>query len=134
MPTLPLLLKLLAPLFLAAGASHLLLGLGADALLGARLAAEVMADPALDSQNRFYGVSFMLNGLLLWLVATDLPRYRPVLHCVLGVMFAGGLARWLSIALHGWPPAPVLLLLAVELVAPVLLAAWAARVPTTAAA
>jgi hypothetical protein len=36
MPTLPLLLKLLAPLFLAAGASHLLLGLGADALLGAR--------------------------------------------------------------------------------------------------
>ncbi|MBI5254853.1 MAG: DUF4345 family protein [Burkholderiales bacterium] len=129
MPALPTLLKCLAPLCLAAGASHGLLGLGADALLGARVPAEVMADPVLDSQNRFYGVSFMLNGVLLWLVATDVGRYRPVLYCLLAVMFAGGLARCLSIALQGLPAAPVLALLVVELVAPWLLARWATRVP-----
>jgi hypothetical protein len=51
-------LKLVAPVFVLVGALHLVLGVGADALLGARLPAEAFTDPALNSQNRFYGVAF----------------------------------------------------------------------------
>jgi hypothetical protein len=61
-----ILLRAIAPLFVLVGGLHLFLGLGADALLGAKISSEVMADPALDSQNRFYGVSFMLYGSKCW--------------------------------------------------------------------
>jgi hypothetical protein len=65
------------------GALHLVLGMGADVLLGAKVPAAVISDPTLDSQNRFYGVSFTLSGVLLLLCASDIPRYATVLHCVL---------------------------------------------------
>ena len=55
-------LRVVAPIFILVGALHLFLGLRADVLLGARLPPEVIADPALDSQNRFYGTSFALYG------------------------------------------------------------------------
>lgn len=83
MQSLRLILKLMAPIFFSVGGLHLALGPGADVLLGAQLSREVLADPTLDSQNRFYG-----------------------------------LARLVSMALLGLPPAPVLFLLAVELIAP----------------
>jgi hypothetical protein len=67
-------LKVSSPIFFIVGALHLTLGLQADALLGARLSAEVIADPALDSQNRFYGVSFTLYGVLLFLCSTNIPN------------------------------------------------------------
>src|SRR5262245_2634357 len=51
--------------FFAAGAMHLTMGLGADALLGANVSAQTLTDAGLDSQNLFYGVSFMLYGVLL---------------------------------------------------------------------
>jgi hypothetical protein len=46
-------LKIIAPVPILVGALHLILGLNADVLLGARLPALVIADPTLDSQNRF---------------------------------------------------------------------------------
>jgi len=52
-------LKVVAFVPILVGVLHLVLGLNADVLLGARLPAAVIADPALDSQNRFYGVAFM---------------------------------------------------------------------------
>ncbi len=65
MHALTLFLKLASPVFLVVGALHLVLGAGADVLLGARLPPEALADAALDSQNRFYGVAFSLYGVLL---------------------------------------------------------------------
>ena len=64
--------------FIAVGTLHLTLGLNADVMLGATLPPAVIADPVLDSQNRFYGVSFALYGILLWLFARDMQRYAPV--------------------------------------------------------
>ena len=128
MHALALVLKLAAPIFFIVGALHLSLGMGADVLLGAKLSAEAVADPALDSQNRFYGVSFTLYGVLLSLCSTNIPKYATVLRCVLWVFFAGGLARIVSIAVHGFPPPLVIALLVGELLPPPLLSWWLSRV------
>jgi hypothetical protein len=127
MRSLAIVLKVAAPVFFIVGALHLVLGLGADALLGAKVSAEVMADPGLDSQNRFYGVAFTLYGVLLFLCATDIPKYATVLRCVLWVFFAAGLARFASIAVHGSPPPMVWVLLVGEVLPPPLLAWWLSR-------
>jgi hypothetical protein len=128
MRNLSLCLKFVAPVFFIVGALHLTLGLNADALVGAKVPVEVLRDPALDSQNRFYGVAFTLYGALLYLSATDLPKYATVLRCVLWVFFAAGVTRFVSIAIYGVPPVPVVLLLGSELVAPPLLLVWLSRV------
>lgn len=127
MRTLALVLKLLAPIFLVIGAVHLVLGVGADVTLGARLPADALADSALNSQNRFYGVTFTLYGFLLYLCATDLRKYAAVFQWVIWVFFAGGLARVVSVVTHGFPPPLIVGLLVTELVIPPMLAIWFAR-------
>lgn len=123
-----LFLKLVAPVFVAAGALHLVFGVGADVMLGAKVSSDAMTDPALDSQNRFYGVAFTLYGVLLYLYATDIQKYAIVLRCVLWVYFAAGAARLLSIATLGTPPPLALVLLAGEILPPPLLIRWLSRV------
>ena len=123
-----LVLKLSALMFFLVAALHLILGLQADALLGAQIPTTVMIDPVLDSQNRFYGTSFALYGVMLLVVAADPHKYGLVLHCVLWTLFAGGLARLVAIASHGRPTPPVLGLLVLELVAPPLMLWWFAQV------
>lgn len=124
---LSLALKLVAPVFVLAGMLHLVLGVGADVLLGANIPTEAVGDPALDSQNRFYGVAFTLYGVLLWVCASDLPKYATVLRCIFWVFFVAGLARLVSFAIYGPPPPLVLTLLASELVLPPVLALWLRR-------
>ena len=121
-------LKLLAPVFLLVGAMHLVLGLGADAMLGAIVPVEAMIDPTLDSQNRFYGISFTLYGVLLYLCSTDIPKYATVIRCVMWVFFAAGLARLVSIAIYGAPPILVQALLGSELLIPPLLVFWLSKI------
>jgi len=128
MRTLALVLRLLAPVFFIAGALHLVLGLGADVLLGAKLPAEAASNAALDSQNRFYGVSFTLYGVLLLVCSSNIPRYATILRCVLWVFFAAGVARLVSVALHGIPPPLVMFLLVSEVLLPPGLAWWLSRV------
>jgi hypothetical protein len=126
--SLALVLKLGAPIFLLVAALHLVMGPSADVLLGANLSAAAISDPVLDSQNRFYGVSFALYGVLLFLCSTDLAKYSAVLKCVLAVFFAAGLARLVSIGMHGVPSIWVIGLLATELVVPPILAFWLHKV------
>lgn len=121
-------LKIGAPVFIIVGMLHLLFGVGADILLGADIPPEAVADPVLDSQNRFYGVAFTLYGILLFLCATNIQKYSTVLKCVIWVFFAAGLARLVSIGVYGLPSAPVLALLATELLLPPMLAVWLSRV------
>jgi hypothetical protein len=118
MRTLRIILKCLAPVLVLVGMLHLVLGPGADAMLGAKITPEVLSDPALDSQNRFYGVSFTICGVMCYLCATDLPKYATVLRCILSVFFVAGLARLVSIAVRGLPSLPVLVLLSSELLGP----------------
>jgi hypothetical protein len=120
-------LKVVAPIPILVGVLHLVLGLNADVLLGAKLPASVIADPALDSQNRFYGVVFMLYGVCFFLGGSDLKRYLPVVRWALWIFFAAGIARLLSILLYGFPPPPVMALLLVELLGTPVLLLWLAR-------
>jgi hypothetical protein len=121
-------LRAIAPIFLLVGALHLVLGLGADVLLGAKIPIDVIADPALDSQNRFYGISFALYGVLLWLCASDVAKYASVLRSILWVLLAAGAARLVSAFLHGLPPPPVVGLLFFELAMPPVILWWLSRV------
>ena len=116
-----LILKLLSPIFILVGIMHLTLGPTAEVLLGAQLSSQSLLDPVLDSQNRFYGVSFALYGALFYLCAGDLQKYQAVLKLVLCFFFAGGIARIVSIFVVGVPSHLVLLLLASELLLPPLL-------------
>jgi hypothetical protein len=85
-------LKVAAAVPILVGGLHLILGLNADVLLGAKLPASVIADPVLDSQNRFYGVAFMLFGLVLFAGGSDLKRYLPVVRGALWIRRRAGTA------------------------------------------
>ena len=113
-------LKLFAPVFFIVAGLHLFMGVNAEVSLGAKLSTSSLVDPVLDSQNRFYGVIFSIYGVLLLLCASDFQRYRPVFLCLLVVFFAGGIARLVSLSIVGIPSGLVLLLLASELLLPIL--------------
>lgn len=117
-------LKLVSPVFVLVGAMHLVLGVNADVMLGAMLDAAAVSDPVLDSQNRFYGVSFTAFGFLLYLCGTNIQKYQVVFRILLGVFFAAGCARFVSIALVGVPSILVLGLLMTEIVLPPLCMIW----------
>ena len=104
--------------------THIVLGPNADVLLGANLPATAILDPTTDSQNRFYGAAFGLYGVLLILASNSLATYRSVLLWTLALFFVGGVARLVSVALVGWPPALVVVLLLLELLLPPALAFW----------
>ena len=104
--------------------THIVLGPNADVLLGANLPATALLDPTIDSQNRFYGAAFGLYGVLLILASNSLATYRSVLLWTLALFFVGGVARLVSVALVGWPPALVVVLLFLELLLPPALTFW----------
>jgi hypothetical protein len=127
MRALTFLLRISAPIFFLVGALHLAYGGGADALLGAKVSAETLLDPALNSQNRFYGVAFTVYGVLLLVCAGDLKKYQSVLRALLWVFLAAGIARILSIATHGIPPRAILALMGSELLLPPVILLWLRR-------
>ena len=114
--------------FIAAGSLHVVFGLGADQMLGADVSTQSRADAGLDSQNRFYGAAFTLYGVLLIVIAKDIQRFASILRCVLWVFWLAGAARFISVALYGWPPIPIGALLVVELVLPPTLLLWFTRI------
>ncbi|MFK7915601.1 MAG: DUF4345 domain-containing protein [Pseudomonadales bacterium] len=119
-----LVLKLMGYAFIVVGALHVVLGLQADQLLGANISAQSRADPGLDSQNRFYGAAFTLYGFLLLTIRDRLEQYSEILRCLLWVFWGAGLVRLISVAIFGWPPLLMNLLLAIELTLPLALLVW----------
>lgn len=122
-----LLLRFMAITIVLAGSSHLLLGVGAEVLLGAQLSAEIRAEPSLNSQNRFYGTSYMIYGILLWLCTRDMARYTVVFRILLLMTFFAGLTRILSVILHGWPSSTIIALALGELFLPPIVFLWQRR-------
>jgi Domain of unknown function (DUF4345) len=114
--------------FILVALLHLALGLGAEVLLGAVVPADVLEEPSLNSQNRFYGVVFALYGVVFYLCAQDLRRFESFFKATVWVFFLGGLARLLSWATHGTPAPLILALAASELLIPPLLLIWYAKV------
>jgi hypothetical protein len=110
--------------FIAVSALHLFLGTGADALLGSPITPEMSRNPSIDSQNRFYGITFALLGVVLLISTTDLHRYEPMIAATLAVLFMAGIARVVSWALRGAPSAAIIGILCADLVLPPVLYAW----------
>jgi hypothetical protein len=120
-------LRIMAITILLAGSSHLLLGVWAEVLLGAKLSAETLAEPSLNSQNRFYGTSYMLYGILLWVCTQNMDRYALIFRILLLMTFAAGLTRIISLMLHGWPSPTIIALGVSELLLPPFVLAWQRR-------
>jgi len=112
---------------IVAGSMHIALGLQADQMLGAAVSARSISDPGLDSQNRFYGATFTLYGVLLLVISTQLQQYATILRCLLWVFLGAGVVRFISVSLYGWPPLLIGLLFALELIVPVVLLFWFSR-------
>ncbi len=115
------LVRITALIAILVGALHGLFGIATVPHLGAATSDSAIGKIVLDSQDRFYGASFMGYGALLLLYLSDPARYRLVFQIVAAAVFVGGCARVLGFALHGAPPAQVLGLLAIELIFPPLL-------------
>jgi hypothetical protein len=120
-------LRIMAITILLAGSAHLLLGVGAETLVGAKLSAETLAEPSLNSQNRFYGTSYMLYGILLWVCTRDMDRYALIFRILLWMTFAAGVTRIISVALHGWPSPTIIALAVSELLLPPFVFWWQKR-------
>ncbi len=125
-------LRVAAVFFVLVSLLHLVFGLAADASLGAQVSATTLMDPGLDSQNRFYGVCLSMFAAVFWLTASDTERYFPVFRCALVIFFCAGLARFVSVAMFGWPPTMICVLFAVELLLPPLLWFWSTHTRTIA--
>jgi Domain of unknown function (DUF4345) len=122
-----ILLRALALFIIFVGCLHGAFALSADAMLGVNIPASMLRDPSINSQNRFYGVSYALYGVLLWISAADLKRYGPLFRTLLLMTFVGGLSRIASVILLGWP-APMIVALALsELSLPPILLWWHLR-------
>ena len=130
MTGLAIVLRALGSAFIAVAGLHLCIGLGADAVLGSPVTAEMMGNASFDNQNRFYGVAFSLLGVVLWIATTDMPRYRPMTLAVLGVLFGAGVARLVSVALYGLPAPAITAIMIADLVLPPVVYFWMARVST----
>jgi hypothetical protein len=122
------LMRVLAAVPLLAGLLHVSFGVAANLQLGALLEPAVLRDPVLDSQDRFQGVVFMGYGVLFYLGLADLKRNAAVFRIAGAFIALGGVARLLSIALRGLPPAPVLVLVGMEVLLMPLILWWHARV------
>ena len=95
--TFALILRLLALAVFLVGALHLALGVRADVLL-VKVPAATIADPTLDSQARFHGVSFAVYGVLLLL------RLRR--QAVRGCRALGFVDSSWPLGLRGYSPQP----------------------------
>ncbi len=117
-------LRIFGVIILGVALTHATLGPSAEVLLGSHISAGSIADPTIDSQNRFYGVAFGLYGILMWLCGSDIERYKPVLLLLLLMFFLAGLVRLISIALVGMPPVSVIGLMVLEIVMPPVMVLW----------
>jgi hypothetical protein len=127
MKPLVLALRILSIAFIAVSALHFFVGMQADAMLGAPVLPQMASEPSLDSQNRFYGITFSLLGVVLLICVTDLRRYEPIVAAALGVLFMAGIARVVSWAIHGAPSLPIVGILCADLLLPPILYFWLKR-------
>ena len=104
---------------------HVSLGVSGDGLIGIGVPDAI--DASLDSQNRFYGATFLIYAALLWTCSRDLRQHAAMLRLLLAIFFFGGLARGLSALHYGLPSVEVMALWAVELIAPPIIWVWLSR-------
>ena len=121
-------LKLAGAVIVLIGLLHASLGVSADRMLDTTVPSVAVEHPSLDSQNRFYGATFAVFGVLLWMCSTDMARYSAVFRVLMIVFFAGGLTRIVSTLVKGLPSASIRALAVIELALPPILLWWQASI------
>ncbi|MEU2040941.1 DUF4345 domain-containing protein [Nocardia niwae] len=95
----------------AIGILHMALGVDSVPDMGS-------AGVTADSQSRFFGAIFVGYGLAwIWAVRQS-PIPAAAVRLLAGVFLLGAVARFISVAVHGWPHWFQIVLTAVELVLP----------------
>ena len=106
-------------------------------LLGARFGAAMLGgggDVGFDSHYRYLSGLLLAIGLAYWSLIPNIIRRTAPFRLLTALVVPGGLARLLGLILHGPPPTPMLLALAMELLVTPLLALWQSRVALAAPA
>jgi len=80
-----------------------------------------LANANADSELRFYSVFWIAYGLLLVQTARDLTKHLGRIPWLIALFFAGGAARLVSYIMVGPPHALFTLLMAIELILPIIL-------------
>jgi Domain of unknown function (DUF4345) len=99
------------------GSACVLIGL-LHAALGTASVPGESADPTVDSRERFYGAVFAGYGVAWVWAARTVPVPVTVVRWLAGVLLAGGLARLVSVGVHGRPHRFQIVLTGIELVLP----------------
>lgn len=81
----------------------------------------------LDSHFRYLSGLLLAIGVGYWSTLPRLPAQGPRFRLLTALVVTGGLARLLGALAHGWPPAPMMFGLVMELVVTPALCLWQAR-------
>lgn len=101
----------------AIGLTHIIFG-------PAAIPGGVVTNATMDSEDRFYATMFVGFGFALLWCARDLNGRANVFAALLGIFFAGGIARIVSLVMVGPPSNLFLFLGSLELILPPLLWFW----------
>jgi hypothetical protein len=102
---------------------------GLDTVLrGARsVVGQTVANPAVESELRFYAGFYVAYGVATLRVASRADRDTTAVRALAGALFLAGLARTNAWRTVGRPHALQRILLGIELAAPPAIVAWQAR-------
>ena len=84
--------------------------------------------PNLESELRFYSVWWIGAGLFLIWLAPRVEERTTEVRVFLGLLFFSGVTRGLAALATDWPSTGQIILMALELVLPVIFVTWQARV------
>jgi hypothetical protein len=84
--------------------------------------------PNLESELRFYSVWWIGAGLFLVWLAPRVEERTLELRVFFGLLFFSGVSRGLAALATDWPSTGQIILMALELVLPVIFVTWQARV------
>lgn len=74
--------------------------------------------PDLAQEFRFLSVWWLAVGVYLWMLAARAHSATAEFRMVCVVLFASGVARWVTFATHGWPAPLFVVVATIEIVAP----------------
>jgi hypothetical protein len=110
--TLRILVRLFALNAVATGLACVVFGPGLLSGSGSVIA------PDLAQEFRFLSVWWLAVGVYLWMLAARAHAATAEFRMVCVVLFASGVARWVTFATHGWPAPLFVMVATIEIAAP----------------
>jgi hypothetical protein len=99
-----------------------------DTIVGQTVSPTQPISATIDSELRFYSTLWLSYGLLLVWVTRALVKHIRLVPILAGVFFLGGVGRILSLVLIGAPHPVFIVLMAIEIVFPILVGVLYVRI------